>query len=71
MEKIKIPLERYEELVKLEERVNVIVNYYDQNKYMDAKMFLSILGTELALELANEIEKRDKVAMERMFGDTE
>lgn len=70
-EKITIPQSRYEELIKLEDRVNIVVGWYAKKRYMDCTTFLSIIGTELALELVEEMEKKEKKALEDMLGDTE
>lgn len=70
-DRIVISRERYEELIKLEDRVNIVVEWYSKKRYMDCTTFLSILGTELALELVEEMEKKEKKALEDMLGDTE
>lgn len=70
-DRIVISRERYEELIKLEDRVNIVVEWYSKKRYMDCATFLSILGTELALELVEEMEKKEKKALEDMLGDTE
>lgn len=53
-----IPLERYTELIQLETRVDSLVEriYHDGN--VTTENLLWALGTDLSVELANEIWKR-------------
>lgn len=55
-----IPLQRYEELLDIETRVDVAVERINNNKYIHAEDVLRILGTEFALEIADEIKKENE-----------
>lgn len=55
-----IPLSRYEELLDLETRVNVIVERINHDKIMDIESLLWMLGTELSVDIANEIHKGER-----------
>lgn len=57
---IQIPLKRFEELIKLEERVNVAVETAMNEEYVSVTDILFILGTELAYDIANERKERYK-----------
>lgn len=62
---VTIPLNRYEELVKTETRVNVVVERFMQQKYLTNSELLYTLGTELAVELASKImEEAQKYTQE-------
>lgn len=57
---IKIPQKRFEELIKLEERVNVAVETAMNEEYASVTDILFILGTELAYDIANERKEKYK-----------
>lgn len=57
---IQIPQKRFEELIKLEERVNVAVETAMNEEYASVTDILFILGTELAYDIANERKERYK-----------
>lgn len=57
---IQIPQKRFEELIKLEERVNVAVETAMNEEYASVTDILFILGTELAYNIANERKERYK-----------
>lgn len=62
---VTIPLERYEQLLETETRVNVVVERYMQQKYISSSELLYTLGTELAVELASKImEEAQKYTQE-------
>ena len=64
---IQIPQKRFEELIKLEERVNVAVETAMNEEYASVTDILFILGTELAYDIANERkEKYNKWMKEKM-----
>lgn len=50
-----IPLKRYEELIRTEERVNVTVERLMHSDFFSKEDMLWILGTELSVELASEL----------------
>lgn len=73
---IEITLERYEQLIDVESRVNVAVELACNNKYIEIKDLLLILGTEKALAMVNKIieenEKRKSEYLEsKRIGDYE
>lgn len=57
---IQIPQKRFEELIKLEERVNVAVETAMNEEYTSITDILFILGTELAYDIANERKEKYK-----------
>lgn len=57
---IQIPQKRFEELIKLEERVNVAVETAMNEEYASVIDILFILGTELAYDIANERKEKYK-----------
>lgn len=57
---IQIPQKRFEELIKLEERVNVAVEAAMNEEYASVTDILFILGTELAYDIANERKEKYK-----------
>lgn len=69
-----IPIEKYEELLDIETRVNVVVERIVHDKYIKTEDVLWILGTELAVETAMEIrEKKEKECKEYLekYGEIE
>ena len=60
---IQIPQKRFEELIKLEERVNVAVETAMNEEYASVTDILFILGTELAYNIANERKEKYKKCM--------
>lgn len=59
-----IPLDRYEELVQMETRVNVVVERMYHDEFASREEILSILGTELSVELAEEIREEARKTRE-------
>lgn len=57
---VKIPQQRYEELLDLETRVDVAVERMTNDEYCDIEDVLRILGTELALQRADEIREEGR-----------
>lgn len=57
---IQIPQKRFEELIKLEERVNVAVETAMNEEYASVTDILFILGTELSYDIANERKEKYK-----------
>lgn len=64
---IQIPQKRFEELIKLEERVNVAVETAMNEKYASVTDILFILGTELAYDIANERKEKYKKWMKEKW----
>lgn len=54
-----IPLQRYDKLLDTETRVDVVVDQIYHTGYITVKDVLSILGTELALDLLREMEEKE------------
>lgn len=59
MREVSIPLDRYEELLDLETRVNVVVERLKHSGFFEIKDLLWILGTEEAIDVANEMQKKE------------
>lgn len=55
-----IPLSRYNELLDLETRANVVVERLIHNDFFKTEDLLWILGTELAIEYADELREKEK-----------
>lgn len=55
-----IPLLRYEQLLDIETRVDVAVERMANDEYCKTEDVLCILGTELALQKADEIREEAK-----------
>lgn len=53
-----IPRDRYDELLDIETRVDVVVDMIARNDYVSMSNVLRILGSEYALDVAREIEKK-------------
>lgn len=63
---VTISLERFEELISLEQRVSVVVERIFHNNYITTEDLLWIIGTETAVEIAQEIrDKEEKSRAER------
>lgn len=60
---IAMPLQRYEQLIDLETRVDVVVERVAHKGYLSAEDLMWILGTKLSVELAQEL--REKAENER------
>lgn len=55
---IAIPLDRYEELLEAEIRSRVIVERIYNGDYMSEKEILIAIGSELALDMVEEMQKK-------------
>lgn len=55
---VTISIERYDELLDIETRVNVVVDMIARNDYVSRSNVLRILGSEYAIDAANKIEKK-------------
>lgn len=55
---IAMPLQRYEQLLDLETRVNVVVERIAHERYLSIEDLLWILGTKLSVELAQELRAK-------------
>lgn len=62
-----IPCERFEELIRLETRVNLIVERLYHGKTFDAEDLLWMFDTDLSCETAQEMrDKKGKICTENM-----
>lgn len=66
-----IPLRRYEELLDLETRVNVVVERVTHDKYFEKEDVLWILGTDLAVDIAMEITKRNDEQIKKYLSEVD
>lgn len=57
---VTIPQYRYEQLLDLETRVDVAVEHITNDEYCNIEDVLRILGTELALQRADEIHEEER-----------
>lgn len=57
---VTIPQNRYEQLLDLETRVDVVVERMTNDEYCNIEDVLCILGTELALQRADEIREEER-----------
>ena len=57
---VTIPQNRYEQLLDLGTRVDVAVERMTNDKYCNLEDVLRILGTELALQMADEIREEER-----------
>lgn len=64
-----IPLSRYNELLDLETRVNVVVERLIHNEFLKTEDIFWILGTELALERAYELREKSQKEYEEWEKD--
>lgn len=55
-----IPLERYNELLDAETRINIAVERICHEKFVSKETLLWILGTEVAVETATRIRKEEE-----------
>lgn len=60
MDNVLISRERYDEFLKLETRVSVVVERVAHDKYIAINDLLRILGTEEAIDVALEVEKKER-----------
>lgn len=59
---VEIPLDRYDELISLEARVNMLIASISNNGYAITDDTLSMIGTDFAWEVLHEIkEKREEL----------
>lgn len=60
-----IPIQRYNELLDIETRVDVVVERIKRERYVDSESVLWTLGTELAIDAAMDIIERERYENER------
>lgn len=67
---VTISIERYDELLDIETRVNVVVEMIESDGYLSTIMLLRTLGTEYAIDVANDIEKKmSNLTFKGVLGD--
>ena len=57
---ITIQAERFLELIKIETRVDILVDMIERDEFVSKEEILRIIGTEKAIEVADRIHKKDK-----------
>ena len=68
--RITIPTERFSELIKIETRVDILVDMLGRDEFVSKEEILRILGTEKAIEVAGRIHRKDKeMSFEEMLED--
>ena len=67
---ITIQVERFLELIKIETRVDILVDMIERDEFVSKEEILRIIGTEKAIEVADRIHRKDKeMSFEEMLGD--
>ena len=68
--RITIPTERFSELIKIETRVDILVDMIERDEFVSKETILRIIGTEKAIEVSDRIRRKDKeMSFEEMLGD--
>ena len=57
---------RYEELISMESRIDVLVSLIDLEGYINVNQMLTIIGTVSAKEVMEKLKEKDNVWKERM-----
>ena len=69
-EKVKNTVEidkwRYEELISMESRIDVLVSLIELEGYINVNQMLTIIGTVSAKEVMEKLKEKDKVWKEKM-----
>ena len=58
--RITITTERFSELIKIETRVDILVDMLGRDEFVSKETILRIIGTEKAIESADRIRIKDK-----------
>ena len=67
---ITIQVKRFLELIKIETRVDILVDMLGRDEFISKETILRIIGTEKSIEIADRIHKKDKeMSFEEMLGD--
>lgn len=70
MAEITISIERYNELLDIETRVNVVADLLDGKEFVTKETILRIIGTEKAIDVADRIKIKDKeLSFKEMLDD--
>ena len=68
--RITITTERFLELIKIETRVDILVDMIERDEFVSKEEILRIIGTEKAIEAADRIRRKDKeMSFEEMLED--
>ena len=67
--RITITTERFSELIKIETRVDILVDILGRDEFVSKETILRILGTEKAIEVADRIHEKDKELFKEMPED--
>lgn len=57
---------RYEELISMESRIDVLVSLIELEGYINVNQMLTIIGTVSAKEVMEKLKEKDKAWKERM-----
>lgn len=57
---------RYEELISMESRIEVLVSLIELEGYINVNQMLTIIGTVSAKEIMEKLKEKDKAWKERM-----
>ena len=69
---ITIQVERFLELIKIETRVDILVDMIERDEFVSKEEILRIIGTEKAIDVADRIRRKDKeMSFDEMLGDQE
>ena len=67
---ITIQVKRFLELIKIETRVDILVDMIERDEFVSKEEILRIIGTEKAIEVADRIRRKDKeMYFEEMLED--
>ena len=66
---ITIQVERFLELIKIETRVDILVDMLERDEFVSKEEILRIIGTEKAIEVADRIHEKDKELFKEMLED--
>ena len=70
MGEITISIERYNELIDIDTRVNVVADLLDGKEFVTKETILRIIGTEKAIDVADRIKIKDKeLSFKEMLDD--
>ena len=58
--RITITTERFSEIIKIETRVDILVDMIERDEFVSKEEILRIIGAEKAIEVADRIHKKDK-----------
>ena len=68
--RITITTERFSEFIKIETRVEILVDMIGRDEFISKETILRIIGTEKAIEVADRIHRKDReMSFEEMLGD--